>query len=432
MEGVERCCRGCARPASSAPPSARAPRSTPGASTEDALSREHEVHRPRGARRGGPLLPGGRQARELPALRQEAADLIAPALGNRAPCTTHTLAAAPAARRPSDVDALAARFGVSRYAVAAPRDAPRRARRDRAREGGRRGRDGGAPPSRCWPARCATHVRVTRGRAPCMDVARRTNLAIRPLRRRRLRPARGDDRGEELGWSAAEVRAQAATCCGRGASRGSRPSARRRRGPRRWSTRRCARWARVVSACAHRRRRAGDRRRRGGHRGGARGLEQGATVTLGLRGRGRHGAHRRGGVGRGGGALRAVVRGGRVSARRALRHPGAWVRPMWRARSRRCSTSMLPPRANAVLGVVDLADAPRVERPADRQTPSAPSVIPLSDAPEETFTRDAPSPRHARGREGLALLLRTGPARQGGAVLFPPVLGCGATTWRRG
>jgi glycerol-3-phosphate dehydrogenase len=175
---------------------------------EDALSREHAVldHSADGVA-GLWSLVGGKLA-SYRAFAEEAADLIAPALGVRAACTTHTKPL-PGGEAKADVDALAARFRVSPYAV--QRLVTRHGTRAETvlSEGDRRGR---ATVCTTEPVLAAEVLYAVRheGARTLQDIARRTNLAYGPCGGAECALPAAVLAGAELGWSAAEVRAQAA------------------------------------------------------------------------------------------------------------------------------------------------------------------------------------------------------------------------------
>ncbi|TAK24471.1 MAG: glycerol-3-phosphate dehydrogenase/oxidase [Myxococcaceae bacterium] len=175
---------------------------------EDALSREHEVvdHAAHGAQ-GLFSLIGGKLA-SYRMFAQEAADLIAPKLGNHAPCTTHS-APLPGGDRPADIDLLAARFELSRFAV--ERLVTRHGSRAETilADSGRRGRMvvcSHEPVLACEVRWAAKHEYAR----TLLDVARRTNLAMGACGGNDCALAGAVIAGEELGWSPGEVRAQAA------------------------------------------------------------------------------------------------------------------------------------------------------------------------------------------------------------------------------
>ncbi len=175
--------------------------------TEDALSREHEVleHTADGVA-GLWSLVGGKLA-SYRAFAQEAADRIAPSLGVRAECTTHT-SPLPGGEAVADVEALAARFRVTRYAV--QRLVSRHGTRAETvlSEGGPRG---GVTVCTAEPVLAAEVVYAVRreGARTLQDIARRTNLAYGPCAGVECALPAAVLAGAELGWSAAEVRAQA-------------------------------------------------------------------------------------------------------------------------------------------------------------------------------------------------------------------------------
>jgi glycerol-3-phosphate dehydrogenase len=175
---------------------------------EDALSREHAVldHSADGVA-GLWSLVGGKLA-SYRAFAEEAADLIAPALGVRAACTTHTKPL-PGGEAKADVDALAARFRVSPYAV--QRLVTRHGTRAETvlSEGDRRGRATVCTTEPVLAAEVRYAVRHE-GARTLQDIARRTNLAYGPCGGAECALPAAVLAGAELGWSAAEVRAQAA------------------------------------------------------------------------------------------------------------------------------------------------------------------------------------------------------------------------------
>jgi glycerol-3-phosphate dehydrogenase len=175
---------------------------------EDALSREHEIldHAKDGAR-GLYSLVGGKLA-SYRMFAQEAADLIAPTLGNSTHGTSHT-SPLPGGDRTLEPAVLAERFGISRHA--ATRLISRHGARAEAVLG-----DGGpratvtvcrTEPVLAGEIRYAVKVE---GARTLQDVARRTNLALGPCGGVECALAAAVIAGESLGWSPAEVRAQAA------------------------------------------------------------------------------------------------------------------------------------------------------------------------------------------------------------------------------
>ncbi|MBL8605494.1 MAG: glycerol-3-phosphate dehydrogenase/oxidase [Myxococcales bacterium] len=174
---------------------------------EDALSREHEVldHARDGVKNLWSMIGG-----KLASYRQfaeEAADLVAPALGVGARCTTHT-APLPGGDAIVDVETLAARFDISHYA--ALRLVGRhgtRAERVLA-EGGKAGRLVACTTEPVLAAE-VRYVVTHEGARTLQDVARRTNLAYGPCGGAECALTAALIAGELLGWSAAEVRAQA-------------------------------------------------------------------------------------------------------------------------------------------------------------------------------------------------------------------------------
>jgi len=176
--------------------------------TEDALSREHEVvdHAKDGAR-GLYSLLGGKLA-SYRMFAQEAADLIAPTLGVSAHCATHT-SALPGGDRLLEPAGLAERFGISRHA------ATRLISRHGARaesvlgDGGRRATVTVCRSEPVLAGEIRYAVKVE-GARTLQDVARRTNLALGPCGGVECALAAAVIAGEALGWSPSEVRAQAA------------------------------------------------------------------------------------------------------------------------------------------------------------------------------------------------------------------------------
>ncbi len=175
---------------------------------EDALSREHEVvdHAAHNVE-GLYSLIGGKLA-SYRLFAQEAADLIAPRLGNRTPCTTHK-APLPGGDKVMDVDQLAARFELTRFAV------ERLVRRHGSRaetmlaDSDRRGRMvvcAHEPVLACEVRWAAKHEYAR----TLQDVARRTHLGYGACGGNDCALAGAVIAGEVLGWSPAEVRAQAA------------------------------------------------------------------------------------------------------------------------------------------------------------------------------------------------------------------------------
>lgn len=175
---------------------------------EDALSREHEVvdHAAHGVADLYSLIGGKLASYRM--FAQEAADLIAPRLGNRAPCTTHT-APLPGGDRVVDVDKLAARFELTRFAV------ERLVRRHGSRaetmlaDSDRRGRAvvcAHEPVLACEVRWAAKHEYAR----TLQDVARRTHLGYGACGGTDCALAGAVIAGEVLGWSPGEVRAQAA------------------------------------------------------------------------------------------------------------------------------------------------------------------------------------------------------------------------------
>lgn len=175
---------------------------------EDALSREHEVidHARHGVE-GLYSLTGGKLA-SYRMFAQEAADVLAPRLGNNTPCTTHT-APLPGGERIVDAAQLAERFGIPRYA------ADRLVARHGARAEGMlsaAGRAGRAvvcshEPVLACEVRWAVEHEFAR---TLLDVARRTHLGYGACGGTDCALGGAVIAGEALGWSPAEVRAQAA------------------------------------------------------------------------------------------------------------------------------------------------------------------------------------------------------------------------------
>jgi glycerol-3-phosphate dehydrogenase len=141
---------------------------------------------------------------------QEAADIIAPRLGNRTACSTHT-SHLPGGERVPEASALASRFGISRYA----------ARRLIARHGTRAelvlGRSDADPRGRmtvcvCEPVlSCEVRYAVeVEGARTLEDVSRRTRLALGPCGGSDCALPAAIIAGEVLHWSPELVRNQAA------------------------------------------------------------------------------------------------------------------------------------------------------------------------------------------------------------------------------
>lgn len=176
--------------------------------TEDDLSREHEViDHARDGVEGLYSLIGGKLA-SYRVFAQEAADVIAPRLGNHTACTTHT-APLPGGDAAVDVDALAAKHELPRYAAA--RLVTRHGTRAEKvlGDGGRAGRRvvcAYEPVLACEVQYVVRHE----GARTLADVSRRTNLAIGACGGNDCALAAAVLMGDLVGWSAAEVRAQAA------------------------------------------------------------------------------------------------------------------------------------------------------------------------------------------------------------------------------
>jgi glycerol-3-phosphate dehydrogenase len=178
--------------------------------TEDALSREHELvdHEQHGVP-GLVSLIGGKLA-SYRMFAQEAADLIAPRLGNRAPCTTHK-SPLPGGERLPEASTLASRFGIARYA------AQRLIDRHGARAEVILGRAEGDPrglltvcagePVLAAEVRYAVEVE---GARTLDDVVRRTRIAVGPCGGADCALPAAIIAGRSLGWSPAEVRRAAA------------------------------------------------------------------------------------------------------------------------------------------------------------------------------------------------------------------------------
>jgi glycerol-3-phosphate dehydrogenase len=176
---------------------------------EDELSREHEVidHGVHGAK-GLYSLVGGKLA-SYRLFAQEAADLIAPTLGNHTPCSTHR-SPLPGGEHTSDVDALAERYGVARYA--AQRIVSRHGSRSAQvlGEGGRGGRAVVCASEPVLACEIRYVTRVERART-LMDLSRRTNLGTHVCGGADCALKAAMIMGELRGWSAAEAREEAAT-----------------------------------------------------------------------------------------------------------------------------------------------------------------------------------------------------------------------------
>ncbi len=178
--------------------------------TEDALSREHLVidHADHGVP-GLFSLIGGKLA-SYRMFAQEAADLIAPLLGNHASCTTHR-SPLPGGDRVPSAKVLAARFGIARYA------AQRLIDRHGARADGLLGRAEGDPrgtmvvcgtePVLAAEVRYAVEVE---GARTLEDVARRTRVALGPCGGNDCALPAAVIAGRALGWSPSQIRREAA------------------------------------------------------------------------------------------------------------------------------------------------------------------------------------------------------------------------------
>jgi len=175
---------------------------------EDALSREHEVidHATDGARNLYSLVGGKLASYRM--FAEEVADIIAPTLGVSTRGSTHTTPL-PGGDRVVDPKLLAARFGISHHA--AVRLISRHGSRAESVLG-----DGGpratttvcrSEPVLAGEIRYAVRVE---GARTLLDVSRRTNLALGPCGGVECALAAAVIAGELLGWSPAEVRAQAA------------------------------------------------------------------------------------------------------------------------------------------------------------------------------------------------------------------------------
>lgn len=177
---------------------------------EDALSREHEVvdHTAHGVPNLFSLIGGKLASYRI--FAAEAADRIAPRLGNHAPCSTHSTPL-PGGERVPEAPVLAARFGISRYA------AKRLIDRHGARAEELLGRAAGDPRGRMTVCAAepvlACEVRYAievEGARTLEDVVRRTRLALGPCGGTDCALPGAIVAGKLLGWSPAEVRAQAA------------------------------------------------------------------------------------------------------------------------------------------------------------------------------------------------------------------------------
>ncbi len=177
--------------------------------TEDALSREHEIvdHTAHGASGLYSLLGGKLASYRL--FAEEAADVVARALGFTARCSTHTTPL-PGGDRVPEPEMLAARFRITPYAAA--RLITRHGSRAEAMlsDGGRRGAVTVCTTEPVLACEVRYAVRVE-GARTLADVSRRTNLAMGPCGGVECALAAAVIAGEELGWTAAEVRAQAAS-----------------------------------------------------------------------------------------------------------------------------------------------------------------------------------------------------------------------------
>jgi glycerol-3-phosphate dehydrogenase len=175
---------------------------------EDALSREHEVldHAKDGVRNLFSLIGGKLASYRL--FAEEAGDLIAPLLNVSARSSTHT-APLPGGDHVPDAAAVAEKYAITLHA------ATRLISRHGSRveqvlgEGGRRGRVTvcAHEPVLACEVRYAAKFE---GARTLQGVARRTNLALGACGGSDCALAGAVIAGEVLGWSAAEVRAQAA------------------------------------------------------------------------------------------------------------------------------------------------------------------------------------------------------------------------------
>jgi glycerol-3-phosphate dehydrogenase len=178
--------------------------------TEDALSREHAIvdHAEHGV--PGLLSMIGGKLASYRMFAQECADIVAPRLGNRTPCTTHT-APLPGGDRAMDATALATRFKISRYA------AQRLIDRHGGRAEGILGRGEGDPRGLLTVCACepvlACEIRYAvevEGARSLEDVSRRTRLALGPCGGSDCALAGAIIVGSVLKWSPELIRSQAA------------------------------------------------------------------------------------------------------------------------------------------------------------------------------------------------------------------------------
>lgn len=178
--------------------------------TEDALSREHAVidHTPHGAP-GLYSLIGGKLA-SYRLFAQEAADIIAPRLGNTVRCSTHT-APLPGGERIPSAQYLATRFGIDPYA------AQRLIDRHGARAEHVLGRASNDPRNTltvcsCEPVlACEIRYAVEIEHARTLeDISRRTRLALGPCGGMDCALGAALIAGRILEWTPERIRAEAA------------------------------------------------------------------------------------------------------------------------------------------------------------------------------------------------------------------------------
>jgi glycerol-3-phosphate dehydrogenase len=178
--------------------------------TEDRLSREHIVvdHQTHGVP-GLVSLIGGKLA-SYRVFAEEAADLIAPRLGNRVACSTHRTPL-PGGDQRADATTLAARFGVTRYA--AQRLIDRHGTRAEVVLARASSDPRGLFPVCAVEPVLAAEVRYAveiEGARSLEDVSRRTRLALGPCAGSDCAWPAAMIAGGILGWSAAQMRREAA------------------------------------------------------------------------------------------------------------------------------------------------------------------------------------------------------------------------------
>lgn len=176
--------------------------------TEDALSREHEIvdHTRDGAKGLYSLLGGKLASYRL--FAEEAADVVARDLGVDARCGTHNTPL-PGGDRVPEAARLAARYGITAYAAARLISRHGSRAEPMLADGGKRGAVTVCTSEPVLACEVRYAVKVE-GARTLHDVARRTNLAYGPCGGSECALAAAVIVGDELGWSAAEVRAQAA------------------------------------------------------------------------------------------------------------------------------------------------------------------------------------------------------------------------------